>query len=59
MIGLMSRVFVNGPGDQVQYQRLKMGLDTALLSNQLYKARIKGKMGQSSEWSRTLLNNLV
>ena len=60
-IGLMSRLFANGPGDQVQsqiesYQRLKkMVLYAAFLSTQHYKIRaIKGKVEQSSEWSSAL-----
>ncbi len=59
-IGLMSRVFANGPGnlDSIQGQVIpktqKMVLDAALLNTQHYKARIKGKMEQSREWSCTL-----
>ena len=54
-IGLMSRVFANGPGDWGSYQRLrKMVLDSTLLNIQHYKVRIKGNMGQSREWSNTL-----
>ena len=32
----------------------KMLLDAALLTNQHYKVRIKGKMEQSREWSSVL-----
>ena len=40
------------------YQRLKkMVLDAVLLNTQNYKERIKGKVEQSSEWSRTLPNS--
>ena len=48
-IGLMSRVFANGPGDQgsipgpVIPKTQKMMLDAALLNTQHYKVRIKGK----------------
>ena len=54
-IGLMSRVFVNGPGDQgsipgrVIPKTQKMVLDTALLNTKQYKVRIKGKVEQSRE----------
>ena len=42
------------------YQRLKkMVLDTILLNTQHYKARIKGKVEQSKEWTSTLPNTLV
>ena len=47
-IGLMSRVFANGPGDQgsipgqVIPETQKMVLDAALLNTQHYKVRIKG-----------------
>ena len=33
------------------YQKQKKVLDTALLSTQHYKVRIKGKVEQSREWS--------
>ena len=52
-IGLMSRVFVNGPGDRgsisgrILAKTQKMVLDTALLGTQQYKVGIKGKMKQS------------
>ena len=42
------------------YQRLKkLVLDVALLNAQHYKARIKGKVEQSKEWSSTLPYTLV
>ena len=48
-IGLVGRVFTNGPGDlgsilgHVIPKTLKMVLDTSLLNIQQYKVRIKGK----------------
>ena len=54
-IGLMSRVFANGPGDRgsipgrVIPKTQKMVLDAALLSTQHYKVRIKGKVEKSRE----------
>ena len=59
-IGLMSRVFTNGPGDWdsipgcVIPKTQKMVLDAALLNTQHYKVRIKGKVEQSRGWSSTL-----
>ena len=59
-IGLMSRVFSNGPGDRgsipgrVIPKTQKMVLDAVLLNTQYYKVRIKGKVEQSREWSSTL-----
>ena len=59
-IGVMSRVFANGPGDrgsiqgQVIPKTQKMVLDAALLNTQHYKVRIKGKVEQSKEWSSVL-----
>ena len=50
VIGLMSRVFANCPG-QVIPKTQKMVRDFALLSTQLYEVRIKGKVEQSKEWS--------
>ena len=50
IIGQMSWVFTNGPGDQgsipgrVIAKTQKMVLDAALLSTQQYKVRIKGKV---------------
>ena len=52
-IGLISRVFANGPGDQgsipcsVIPKTQKLVLDAALLSSQDYKVTIKGKVDQS------------
>ena len=54
-IGLMSRVFANGLGDQgsipgrVIPKTFKMVLDCALLNSQHYKVWIKGKVEQSRE----------
>ena len=51
----MSRVFTNGPGDQglipgrVIPKTQRIVLDAALLNNQHYKVRIKGKEEQSRE----------
>ena len=56
----MNRVFANGPGDQgsipgwVLPKTQKMVPDATLLNTQHYKVRIKGKVEQSREWSRTL-----
>ena len=64
-LALMSRVFVNDPGDQgsipgrVIPKTQKMVLDSALLSTQHYKVRIKGKVEQSWEWSSALPYSLV
>ena len=59
-IGLMSRVFTNGPGDRgsipgrVIPKTQKMVLDATLLNTQHYKVRIKGKVEQSRERSSAL-----
>ena len=59
-IGLMRRVFANGPGDlgsipgRVISKTLKMVLDTSLLNTRQYKVRIKGKVEQSRERSSAL-----
>ena len=59
-IGLMNRVFANGPGDRssisgrVIPKTQKMVLDAALLNTQQYKVRIKSKVEQSREWSSAL-----
>ena len=57
-IGLMDRVFTNGPGDRgsipvwvMPKTKKKMVLGAALLSIQHYKVRTKGKMEKSREWS--------
>ena len=61
LIGLVGRVFANGPGDlssipgRVIPKTLKMVLDTSLLNTLQYKVRIKGKVEQSRERSSTLL----
>ena len=65
IIGLMSRVFANGSGDQssitgrVIPKTQKMVLDAALLNTQHYKVRIKGKVEQSRERSSALPNTSV
>ena len=59
-IGLVGRVFANGPGDpgslsgRVIPKTLKMVLDTPLLNTQQYKVRINGKVEQSREKSSAL-----
>ena len=59
-IGLMSRVFTNGPEGQgsipgrVIPKTQKMVLGAALLNTQHYKVQIKGKVEQSRERSSTL-----
>ena len=65
LIGLVGRVFANGPGDlgsisgRVIPKTLKMVLDTYLLNTQQYKVRIKGKVKQSREKSSALPYTLV
>ena len=60
LIGLVGRVFVNGPGDlgsipgRVIPKTLKMVLDTSLLNTQQYKVCIEGKVEQSRERSSAL-----
>ena len=57
LIGLVSRVFANSPGDLgsipgcIIPKTLKMVLDTSLINTQQYKVRIKGKVEQSMERS--------
>ena len=59
-IGVMVRVFSNGPGDRGSIlgrlipKTQKMVLNASLLSTQNYKVRIKGKVEQSREWSSAL-----
>ena len=59
-IGLMSRVFANGPVNRgsipgrVIPKTQKMVLDAALLNTQHYKVMIKGKMEQLRERSSAL-----
>ena len=61
-IGLMSRVFANGPKNWssipglVMTKTQKMVPDVGLLNTQHYKVRIKGKVEQPGEWSSTLPN---
>ena len=61
----MVRVFANGPGDLgsipgiVIPKTQKMVLEAVLLNTQHYKARIKGKVGQSWEGSSALPYTLV
>ena len=65
IIGLVGRVFANGPGDlgsipsRVVPKTFKMVLDTALLNTQQYKVRINGKVEQSREKSSGLLYTSV
>ena len=64
-IGIMVRVFANGPGDlgsilgRVIPKTQKMVLDATLLNTQHYKVRIKGKVEQSREKSSALPYTLV
>ena len=59
-IGIMVRVFANGPGDPGSFpgrvipKTQKMVLDATLLNTQHYKVRIKGKGEQSRESSNAL-----
>ena len=65
IIGPVSRLFANGPGDlgsipvRVIPKTLKMVLDTSLLNTQQYKVYIKGKVGQSKERISALLYTSV
>ena len=60
LIGLVGRVFANGPGDlgsipgRVIPKTCKMVLDTSLLNTQQYKVGIEGKVEQSRERSSAL-----
>ena len=60
IIGLMSRVFANGPEDwgsipgRAIPKTQKIVLDVALLNTQHYKVRIKGIVEQSRERSNAL-----
>ena len=55
LIGLVSRVFANSPGDlysissHVIPKTLKIVLDSSFLNTQQYKVRIKDKVEQSRE----------
>ena len=59
-IGIMVRVFANGPGDlgsipgRVIPKTLKMVLDASLLNTQHYKLRVKGKVEKPRETSGDL-----
>ena len=61
----MVRVFTNGPGDlgsipsQDIQKTQKMVLDASLLNTKHYKVKIKSKVEQSKEMSRTLPYTLV
>ena len=65
LIGLVGRVFANGPEDlgsipgRVIPKTLKMVLDTFLLNTHNYKVRIKGKVEHSRERRSTLLYTSV
>ena len=60
LVGLVGRLFANGPGDlgsipdRVIPKTLKMLHDTSLLKTQQYKVRIKGKVEQSRKKSSAL-----
>ena len=62
VIGLVGRVFANGPGDRgsipgrVMPKTQKMVLDASLLNTHQYKVRINGKVKQSRERSSALPN---
>ena len=64
-IGIMVRVFTNGPGDpgsipgRIITKTQKMVLDATLLNIQHYKVRIKGKVEQSRERSSPLSYTLM
>ena len=64
-IGIMVRVFANGPGDlgsitgRVIPKTQKLVLDATLLNTQHYEVRIKGKVEESRERSSALLYTLV
>ena len=65
LIGLVDRVFTNGPGNldsipgRIIPKTLKMVLDTSLLDTHQYKVRIKSKVEQFRERSSTLPYTLV
>ena len=60
LVGLVGRVFANGPGDlgsipgRVIPKNLKMVLDTSLLKTRRYKVRIESKVEKSWEKSSAL-----
>ena len=59
-IGVMRRLFVNGPGYQgsipgrVLLKTPKVILDTTLYSSRYYMVRINGKVEPSREWGSAL-----
>ena len=65
IIGLVGRVFTNGPGDLgsipgcVIPKTLKMVLDASLFNTQQYKVCIRGKVEQSRERSSAFPYTLV
>ena len=65
IIGIMVRVFANGPGDwgsipgRVIPKTQKMVLDASLFNTQHCNVWIKGKVGESREKSSTLPYLLV
>ena len=65
LIGLVGRVFTNGPEDlgsipgHVIPKNLKLVLDASLLNTQQYKIHTKGRVEQSRKRSSTLPNTLV
>ena len=65
LIGLVGRVFVNGPGDpssipgRVIPNTFKMVLNATLLNTQQYKVRIKDELEQSNERRSALPYTLV
>ena len=64
-IGLVDRVFVNGPGDGgsvpgwVIPKTQKIVLDTSLLNTQHYKVHIEGKVELSRERNNVILYTSV
>ena len=64
-VGIMVRVFANGPGHlgsipgRIIPKTLKMVLDASLLNTQHYNVRIKGKVEKSWERSSVLAYTLV
>ena len=63
-IGMMVRVFTNGPGELVSIpgwvipKTQKMVLDTSLLNTKHYKEWIKGKVEQTRERSSAIPDTL-
>ena len=64
-MGLISRVFANGPGDKgsipgrIIPKTQKMVLDAVLLNTEHYKVRTKNKVEQSRELSSILPYTMV